>query len=461
MHNTARRARHARGGPRGFAPYTVAAMIAVAVITVIAVAGIPVMAHALQANTAKVTLRDGHLDLVADIDLFALATQSSTQLATGSEAALRDQATELKNRLLREVTVQVDGVRIPLVLREFPTALEIRALAAELSSKLSDHGTLVHITFESPTDANLAAKIAVQMPVALGPTLVSFVQPASHYANAGDTATFTVTRPLRTAINLAQITHGTSHLSLVVGLASALAIISVALLSVFGLRRLRRSSVAAIAVIATSVGCQQTSSTVAPDASGQFKAEVWVDNWFAMYVNQTLVGEDAVPITTEKSFNATTLAFDATYPFELNLVLKDYKANDTGLEYIGTAMQQIGDGGFIMQVTDTLTGNIIAVSSSAVRCLVIHKAPLNPSCEKDANPTATCRSQINDEPIAWKAAATDTSTWQAAQVYSATEIGVKGGYNDISWDASAKLIWTSDLKADNTLLCKITIVAPQ
>ena len=33
-----------------------------------------------------------------------------------------------------------------------------------------------------------------------------------------------------------------------------------------------------------------------------FQAEIWADNWFALYVNGKKVGEDSVPITTEKSF---------------------------------------------------------------------------------------------------------------------------------------------------------------
>ena len=66
----------------------------------------------------------------------------------------------------------------------------------------------------------------------------------------------------------------------------------------------------------------------------------------------------------------------------MNFIVKDYKQNDTGLEYIGTANQQIGDGG-----------------------------------SKDSQYT-------------------------------------------IPWDASAKLISTADLKADNTILCKLTVTAP-
>ena len=150
--------------------------------------------------------------------------------------------------------------------------------------------------------------------------------------------------------------------------------------------------------------------------------------------------------------------FTASYPFVLNYIINDYKQNDTGLEYIGTANQQIGDAGFIMQITDTATGKIVAVSSSAVKCTVIHKAPLNTSCVTQGSPTvATCGATILEEPTGWKTAGFNASAWSNATVYTAAEVGVKDGYNTIAWNASAKLIWTSDLKADNTLLCKLTV----
>ena len=196
-------------------------------------------------------------------------------------------------------------------------------------------------------------------------------------------------------------------------------------------------------------------------AAGPFKAEVWADNWFSLHVGERFVGEDSVPITTERSFNAETLRFEADYPFVLNFTIKDFKQNDTGLEYIGSARQQIGDGGFIMQITDTATQKVVAVSSSAFKCLVIHKAPLNPSCVSSSQPTvASCGATIIEEPAHWKAAGFDTRSWQSATVYSAADIGVKDGYHDIAWDPAARLIWTTDLKADNTLLCKLTVTAP-
>ncbi len=95
-----------------------------------------------------------------------------------------------------------------------------------------------------------------------------------------------------------------------------------------------------------------------------FMAEVWADNWFALYVNGELIGEDSVPITTERSFNSETFNFDASYPPTIAIEAKDFKDNDSGLEYIGERNQQMGDGGLIAQTTDTATGDVVAVTDA-------------------------------------------------------------------------------------------------
>ena len=71
-----------------------------------------------------------------------------------------------------------------------------------------------------------------------------------------------------------------------------------------------------------------------------FQMEAWADNWFAAYSGEKLIVEDSIPITTERSFNAETITFAADYPLHLNFILKDFKENDTGLEYIGARNQQ-------------------------------------------------------------------------------------------------------------------------
>lgn len=194
-----------------------------------------------------------------------------------------------------------------------------------------------------------------------------------------------------------------------------------------------------------------------------FKLEAWGDNWFAAYLNDELILEDSVPITTEKSFNSETTTFNAQYPLHLNFILKDFKENDTGLEYIGDTNQQMGDGGFIAQITDLSTQNIVATTNSNWKCAVIHNAPLNRNCENSNNPiagVAPCEFTSSIEPNNWKGQNYNDSSWPNAREYSATDVDPKEGYYDINWHNSTRFIWGPDLETNNTLLCRVTINSP-
>jgi hypothetical protein len=203
--------------------------------------------------------------------------------------------------------------------------------------------------------------------------------------------------------------------------------------------------------------------TTAPDTTASsagehtFRAEVWVDNWFSMSVNGAQVGEDSVPITTERSFNAETIEFTATYPLTVAFVTKDYKETDSGLEYIGTDRQQMGDGGFIAQITDTVTGDVVLTTNDTWRGLVVQRAPLNQDCVTSSDPNTDCKFEALAEPTGWTDAAFDDSKWPTATVYTAAEVGTKDGYDTIKWAPDAALIWTSDLKVDNTILWRVTL----
>ena len=197
-----------------------------------------------------------------------------------------------------------------------------------------------------------------------------------------------------------------------------------------------------------------------PGAAREFKAEVWADNWFALYVNGELVGEDSVPITTERSFNAETITFTAAYPLTIAIEAKDFKETDSGLEYIGERNQQMGDGGIIAQITDLSTGNVLAVTNSGWKVLVIHRAPLNPDCEEAANPDTACRFEKSEAPAGWTSADFDASQWVTATEWSEGAVRPKDGYNQIRWHDSAQLIWGSDLEVDNTILLRFTVPAP-
>lgn len=218
-------------------------------------------------------------------------------------------------------------------------------------------------------------------------------------------------------------------------------------------------------IVACGGNDEATLNTSQADTEGsvRFQLDAWADNWFAAYLGEELLVEDSVSITTERSFNAETVTFLADYPLHLNVILKDFKENDTGLEYIGERNQQMGDGGFIMQLTDMSRGNVVAVSNADWACTVIHQAPLDKSCEGESNPVAgegLCDFISLEEPEGWKRLDFDDSSWQNATVHAASDVRPKDGYDQISWEESAELIWGPDLETDNTILCRMTVEAP-
>ena len=191
-----------------------------------------------------------------------------------------------------------------------------------------------------------------------------------------------------------------------------------------------------------------TSKTIA------FQAEVWADNWFELYINGKKVGEDSVPITTEKSFNSEKIKFSASYPLTIAVIAKDFTENSSGLEYIGKPNQQIGDAGMILQIREVVSDRVIAQTQNDWKVLTINKAPLNPECVSSSNPLNDCKSATTKVPANWAAPSYKDSSWKSATEFSKEAVGVKDGYFDFSWSPLASLIWSSDLKLDNTILLR-------
>lgn len=188
--------------------------------------------------------------------------------------------------------------------------------------------------------------------------------------------------------------------------------------------------------------------------------EVWVDNWFKLYINGAPLLEDSVSIRTERSFNAERFEFNADYPMTIAFEFRDFMENNTGLEYIGTRRQQMGDGGAIAQFKDAASGKLLAATGSGWRCLTVQSAPADPSCARERNPDVSkpnCAETVTSVPGNWTAPGFDDSSWPKATVHSAREVGPKDGYDRIRWDRSAKLIWGPDLKKDNILYCRVTV----
>lgn len=198
------------------------------------------------------------------------------------------------------------------------------------------------------------------------------------------------------------------------------------------------------------------------DTTGKYKirAEVWVDNWFKLYINGKELIEDSVPITTERSFNAERFEFAADLPMTIAFEFRDFMENATGLEYIGSRRQQMGDGGAIAQFRDLASGDLLAASGPDWRCQVIQSAPADRSCEREDNPDISlpnCSETVTSVPSDWMQPGFDDSSWPAAVVHRESEVRPKDGYDRIDWPPTAKLIWGADLEKDNVLYCRTTV----
>ena len=203
-----------------------------------------------------------------------------------------------------------------------------------------------------------------------------------------------------------------------------------------------------------------TAPSFAANSSLTFQAEVWVDNWFALYINGKKVGEDSVAYNTERSFNSSLIKFTASYPFQVGVIARDFMENESGLEYIGKSNQQIGDAGFVMQIREVKSGNIVASTSSSWKTLVLQKAPTNPECVSSSQPLVDCKRYIVPLPAGWSSRTYKDSSWGKSSEFSAQAVGVKDGYFDYQWAAASKLIWSSDLRLDNTILLRKLVLQP-
>ena len=201
-------------------------------------------------------------------------------------------------------------------------------------------------------------------------------------------------------------------------------------------------------------------SVVNSAGSTDLVAEIWVDNWFEMYVNGQKILEDSTPYKTERSFNAERVSFKSDVPATFAFEFRDFMENDTGLEYIGSRRQQMGDGGAIVQVKNASTNQTVLTSDASWKCLVVHKAPISEACVREDNPVAgsgACAAKITKAPDGWTQPGFDDSSWPSANVHSESAVRPKDGYDRVSWNGSAKLIWGPDLQKDNIVLCRATI----
>lgn len=188
------------------------------------------LAHPLDLSTTRVTLRDAHVELTAEWDLFLLAHSTPTELATAPDARLQGLHAALRSRVERETRLLVDGTSLELQATGFPTEAELRAMAAELSATARDHGLLARLRLESSAIVSDARRISAASPASLGPVVTSFVQPSQALADPGQTVSFEVLAP-----------RSESRTSAWIGLAGLLGLTTLGAILV-ALRRSRRST---------------------------------------------------------------------------------------------------------------------------------------------------------------------------------------------------------------------------
>ena len=93
----------------------------------------------------------------------------------------------------------------------------------------------------------------------------------------------------------------------------------------------------------------------------------------------------------------------------------DYCAS--GLEYIGSRKQQIGDGGIILQIREVASGKVVGQTTKKWKVFTTNTAPTNSNCEKSQNPLQECLYKNIAIPEKWKTATFNDSTFVADEGY--------------------------------------------
>ena len=122
---------------------------------------------------------------------------SPTALATASDAELATAYARLESVIETGTQLRANGALVALTLTAWPSAAELRAIAATLSAAGRDHGERVRLRLEARRAVAGATQFSLAVPPMLGPVVVSFVQPTTRYTRPGETATYEVLAPRR------------------------------------------------------------------------------------------------------------------------------------------------------------------------------------------------------------------------------------------------------------------------
>lgn len=152
-------------------------------------------AHTLDLTTAKLSLRDEHVEVIVELDLLQLFDKTPTELAVLSDDALLSQLDHAKALLQKQTELRTRGARLPVAVTGFPSREDLRMMAATTAGNGSPHGPLVRIRLESAATLRDATELSIALPAALGPVVTTFVQPTTRFLSPGQTTSFAVLTP--------------------------------------------------------------------------------------------------------------------------------------------------------------------------------------------------------------------------------------------------------------------------
>lgn len=178
-------------------------LMALAIVVVASLGARPAAAHALDVTTARVTLRDGRVEVALDVDLVQLVSKSVPELedamalAASSDETVRKAYAETRRILEAGARVEVSGVAVPLVLRSFPAPPELMLLAAEAAASPHRHPATSVLRLETVRPVLALEAVSVALPPSVGPVLYTFVEPQTRLTGPGSAATFTLRSSVR------------------------------------------------------------------------------------------------------------------------------------------------------------------------------------------------------------------------------------------------------------------------
>ena len=173
--------------------------------------------------------------------------------------------------------------------------------------------------------------------------------------------------------------------------------------------------------------------------SDTMKAEIYADNWFALYINGRLAVVDPIAFLPH---NVVSVDLLPEYPMTIAIIAHDNADPKTGLEY----GNHIGDAGLVLKFADG------TVTDGTWKAKCIERGPIGGDI---ANP----RVENEPRPEGWTLPDFDDSKWEAAHVFTEQEVNPKPPYYEHDFKG-AQFIWSKDLGLDNTVLFRKRIEKP-